>query len=91
MVTKKTAKVPVNDVPSDKYFWMSDGRVLRNLRDLVNALESMDEKIFKHHVSGKKNDFAAWIKDVFGETKLATSIAKNKTASSIAKKIKSAI
>lgn len=91
MITKKTAKIPQHNAPEDKCFWLSDGKVLRNLSELANALAKMDGKVFKHHVDSKKNDFAAWVKDVFGQEKLATDIKKSKTAASMAKKIQAVI
>ena len=37
--TKKTAKKILKNVPEDKKFWVCDGRVLKNLRELEQALK----------------------------------------------------
>ncbi len=67
------------EVPEENMFMLSDGRKLRSLRDLRNALENMSEGIFSNHVYGRKNDFANWIKKIFNEPKLANITRKCKT------------
>lgn len=48
---------------------------MKNLRELADALENMPDDIFRFHVNEMKNDFAAWIRDVIKEDKLALEIA----------------
>jgi len=87
---KKKTKVLFN-AKEEKRFWLCDGQVLKNLKDLAGALEKMDDKVFKYHVNKKKNDFASWIKDVIKEPKLAKELKGAKTAETTANKIKSSI
>jgi len=85
---KKTAQKNA-DLPIEKCFWLCDGRVLKNFKDLGAALDKMEENIWKHHVTKDKNDFANWIEDVFGEKKLGRDVRSSRNAKSAAKKIKS--
>lgn len=63
-----------------EYFRLADGRELKSLHDLFEALKTMDDNLFFHHVRGKDNDFAFWIRDVFKQRYLARAVqlAKNK-------------
>ncbi len=58
-----------------KYFYCENGRAFKSIRELQNALlnTSADEcnRLFIKHTSGYKNDFSAWIGDVFNLRDLA--------------------
>ncbi len=68
------------EIDPEHYFLVRDGLVLKNLLELVDALEFMDEETFRYHVNDARNDFYNWIKDVFDEEELATRVlsANNK-------------
>ncbi len=73
---------------SDKdAFYAANGRVLKNLHELANALLSMDGKTFSHHVNSQKNDFSSWIRGVFKERLLADEIAGLKSREQILRRI----
>ena len=55
-------------------FVLWDGRKLSSLLDLRVALATMPDDVFKHHVTGQQNDFAAWVSDVLGEKELGRQI-----------------
>jgi two-component SAPR family response regulator len=76
------------NAPEDKKFWVCDGRVLKNLNDLENALRTMNDGTYKYHVNGKKNDFYNWIKNVFNNSKLADEIRNSRNQLSAANKLK---
>ncbi len=61
------------------HFFVSDGSVIKNVVELIDALEKMHEDTYKFHANEEKNDFSSWVKDVFGEHKLAENL---KTAAS---------
>jgi hypothetical protein len=86
-INKETVKNILGSVPDEKNFWVNDGRVLRNLKDLSVALVDMDEDTFKHHVNKEKNDFKNWINDVIGDNKLAKDISKTKNQKVMENKI----
>lgn len=66
----------LGEAPQEFEFYLGDGRRLKTVFELVDALESMSEAMFKEHVSGAKNDFSNWISDVFKEPNVAKEIKK---------------
>lgn len=65
--------------PAEKCFWVNNGPILKNVAELPTTLRRMSDKTFQHHVNHQKNDFARWIKEVFGDARLADAIRKAKT------------
>lgn len=63
------ARLP--NLNKEDYFWLADGKTLKNLHDLHNAFQTMDEDTFQHHVNEQKNDFHHWVKDSHNDKKLA--------------------
>ncbi|HLD89308.1 MAG TPA: DUF5752 family protein [Candidatus Nanoarchaeia archaeon] len=79
------------NVPIDKVFWICDGRILKNIYELNDALQTMTDDTFYYHVNKEKNDFASWIRDVMGGRKLAAELAKARNRLDAAKKIKAVL
>jgi len=77
----------LDNIEPTKYFFLKNGRVLKNIYELTNSLTSMDDETFKHHVNNEKNDFAEWIRHVFNDEDLANQISRLKTKEAISKKI----
>ena len=75
----------LGEAPEEHHFVVADGRKLKNIIELADALETMSEEIFRHHVNEAKNDFSAWVKDVFYDHSLAEDIlrAKNRLETQI--------
>ena len=79
---KKPAKTVVTitaDCPPENVFWLVDGRVLRNLRELDDALGSISKEAFSHHANKERNDFANWVRDVVKDKDLADSLEETKS------------
>ena len=55
-------------------FFVSDGSIIKNVAELVEALEKMHEDTYKSHANEQKNDFGNWVKDVFGQHELAENL-----------------
>lgn len=55
----------------EKSFYVSDGAVYASLADLAKGLQKMHPDTYRYHANEQKNDFHNWIKDVFGDQKLA--------------------
>ncbi|MFO8016319.1 MAG: hypothetical protein R6U32_04390 [Candidatus Woesearchaeota archaeon] len=60
-----------NTVPEQFSFHAHDGRTLRTLKDLAEALDDMSDGTFAHHANREKNDFSSWIKDIMNYHDLA--------------------
>lgn len=67
------------NVKPEEYFYMHNGVVIKNLHDLVDILEIIDEETFNFHVKHTKNDFSDWIRHIFKDTILADKIKNTKT------------
>ena len=77
------------DAEPEKSFWMCDGRTLKNLKELKEALETMDDEVWNYHVTPEKNDFANWVEGVFGDRQLGLSLRKVKSPKTAAKRVAS--
>jgi len=62
------------NVPDQFVFYVRDGKVLKNLKELVAALDRMTDDVFNHHANREKNDFSNWIKDIMQHHDLAHNI-----------------
>ncbi|MBU1703915.1 MAG: hypothetical protein KJ922_00970, partial [Nanoarchaeota archaeon] len=60
-----------------------DGTVLKNLSDLRRALRKMPEDKFRYHFSRERNDFFAWVRDMYQDKELASQIHNAKSSSEI--------
>jgi len=85
--SKKDALIVLSDVNPEHNFWVHDGRILKNIRELLYALKNMKKDVFNYHVNKEKNDFANWINDIIKDTKLAKDMSKTKGKKEIIKKI----
>ncbi len=66
--------------PGHECFWTTDGQVLANLLDLRDALKTMKDDVFAHHVNKEKNDFASWVEHVLQDAELAMLMRKSRKA-----------
>jgi hypothetical protein len=78
-ISKEEANRRLGDVPDEKHFWCQDGKVVKNLKELEEALNGMGDETFHYHASGGRNDFSNWIGDVVGDNKLANDLSKAKS------------
>jgi hypothetical protein len=62
------------NVKPGEYFYLNNRMVLKNLHDLIDILEVVDDETYKHHVSGNRNDFSEWIQAVFKNNELAEKV-----------------
>ena len=88
----RSKKKPVlANAPDDKLFWTTDGRAIRNIKELFEALKQMSKEGFKHHVNKEKNDFAVWAKDVLKDRWVAREMRRSKTLQTLIKKLETRI
>ncbi len=64
------------EVPPDKYFILRNGHRVRSLRELLAAMEFIDDATFSHHVNQYRNDFANWVHGVIGDPALAERVRR---------------
>ena len=74
--TKQDAARVLSDTSGDKSFFCHDGCVSKNLHQLAECLAHMTEDSYNHHVTPLKNDFSNWVRDVFGDDKLANDLTR---------------
>lgn len=59
-------------------FWTNDGKILKDLNELSNALKNMSDAVFAYHVTKEKNDFAEWVDSVLRDAACAADLRKSK-------------
>ena len=66
-------------------FRLADGRTIKNLAELNESLENMNDDVFNHHVNNERNDFSNWVKEVINDEELATRLlaARDKNTAQI--------
>lgn len=74
----------VIDAKPEHYFRLRDGRVVKNLSELVEALRNMSDDVFRHHVNSDRNDFYNWIRDIFKDGVLAHRVRNSRTQQKMA-------
>ena len=87
MEKKITDKGLVN-ASAEKCFWVHNGPILKNSKELLDALKKMKRPTFTHHVNKGKNDFSKWIKEVLGDNQLAEALEKARTKQEFIKNIR---
>lgn len=76
-----------HDVDDTVCFMLMDGRKLRNLLELVDALDTMGDDVYHHHVNESRNDFYNWIHDVYQDIDLANKLLENPSRHHVQKSI----
>ncbi len=70
MLTKESQKILAN-VPEEYVFRVHDDGILRNLKELAEALNTLSDEIFSYHSNSEKKDFSNWVRDIIGDKRLA--------------------
>jgi len=74
----KIVKKPLKELSKEEYFYLEDGSVIKSVRDLAEEFEKINDDLYSKHVTENKNDFSAWVRDVYKEPGLADSLDKTK-------------
>lgn len=64
---------------TEKYFYLHNGIPLKSIPELIDQLVKMNQELFDYHVNKDHNDFANWVRDVFGNRELARRINLTRT------------
>jgi len=86
-ITKTVAANWLADVPGEKCFWSTDGRVVKNLAELEASLREMSDATYCYHYNDFKSDFSQWVQDVIGDEKLARDLCKSSTRARAARSV----
>jgi hypothetical protein len=89
--TRADAARVLSDTGGDKRFFCHDGCIAQNLQQLVDCLVNMTDDSYRHHVTPLKNDFSNWIRDVFGDDKLANDLTISDNSAEAAKVLQARI
>ncbi len=63
------------DAPASNYFVLCNGKPVKNVKELADIMELLEDHVFNHHVRPDHNDFATWVKDIFKDVELAQKLA----------------
>ncbi len=74
---KKNSKRPTitKNAPKQNYFVLCNGKPVKNVKELAEIMDELEEHVFNHHVRADGNDFAKWVEDIFKDVKLAQKLA----------------
>lgn len=76
---KTTKKVSAKKkISPEQYFYTQQGKVIKDIEELIKYMDKMSDEEFFHHVNESKHDFALWIENVLGELDLAKTLYENK-------------
>lgn len=59
------------DVPEEFVFWIHDDGIIKNLKELAEALNTMSDEIYSYHCNSEKKDFSNWVRDIIRDDRLA--------------------
>jgi hypothetical protein len=75
-MTKDQTMQLLSQVAPDRVFWVNDGSILRDMRELRDALLTMSDQTFAYHCNEVKKDFSNWVRDIIGDETLARDLEK---------------
>src|SRR5438045_650811 len=90
-ISGKNSKKRLVSAYNEKCFWLHNGPVLSNLRDLGRSLKSMTDLQYRYHANGMKNDFASWVEYVLMDKDCASDLRKAKNRKLAAEVVEKAL
>jgi hypothetical protein len=84
---KQEAQRLLSDVPAENVFWVNDGCILHNMKELADEIKNMSDDAFFYHANGEKNDFITWVRDVIKDETLVRELRKSSTKTQSAKAV----
>ncbi|MFN2224210.1 MAG: hypothetical protein ACK2UH_16765 [Candidatus Promineifilaceae bacterium] len=71
-VAEEVAHYYLRDIePPWKGFWFHMHSMARNLSEFAEGVQDITDEVYNYHNSGQKQDFAAWVQEVVGDSMLA--------------------
>ena len=71
---KQKANLILTGSSDSRIFYVINGMTLRSLYELKDALASMSDDTYAHHVNDERNDFSSWVKEVHNDEELANAL-----------------
>jgi hypothetical protein len=76
-ILKKDAERLLDNAVDDHVFRCHDGRIMKSMQELRDALNMMSEETYTYHANVEKNDFSKWVREIIGDQKLANDLVKS--------------
>ena len=89
--TKQDAVRVLADTSGDRRFFCQDGCISKNLYQLAECLDRISEGSYYHHATEVRNDFSNWVRDVFGDDKLANDLSQCNNSAEAANTVRNRI
>ncbi|MBR9692618.1 hypothetical protein GOV07_01660 [Candidatus Woesearchaeota archaeon] len=61
----------MQDTPEESHFYFVNGHKVKNVKELAEVMDRIEQEIFDFHVNPDKNDFYNWVRHVFDDLELA--------------------
>ena len=90
-IPKEQAQKFLSKVPEEYVFRCQDGRLLRDMKELAEALTTMTDETFTYHSNLEKKDFSNWVREIIGDEKLARDLEKATDRTQAAKQVASRV
>jgi len=78
----------LDDVLPEDYLKLSNEILIKNLSDLIHALDKMSKDDFALHVYGNNNDFAEWILESYWDDSLTGKVLRIKNKAKLSSFLK---
>lgn len=73
----KLGELAINsEVSKEDYLEISNGEVVKSIKELTYLLDKISDEDFNYHVSKSHNEFRDWISDAYGDHNLADKVGK---------------
>jgi len=59
------------ELPEERHFFFVNGERVKNVKELAEIMDHIEQEVFDYHVNEERNDFYNWIKHVFDDIELA--------------------
>ena len=73
---KEKAQKLLAQVAQEYVFRWHDGRVLRSMQELGEALSVITDETYSYHWNTEKKDLSNWVKGIIGDVQLARDLQK---------------
>jgi len=80
---KSTGRLAGKRAEDGEQFYVHEGPAVSTVAELADVLAQADRGVFEHHISAGHNDFADWIRGVFGDDTAAAVVESARNPSEV--------